>query len=214
MLNINIFYNIKFFIISFIFIVISFSHSCFAETDADINAKIKKCAACHTLTGNSIVPTWPKIAEQHSDYLLKQMLEYKKGKDGNRFEPTMFGMLQNLNENDMKELADYFSKQILEKTKTKYNEANFKIGKKLYLYGDKTNNIIACVGCHGIDATGNKLANFPNLKWQHKEYLILQLKKFKTHDRSNDINSIMQDITSNMSNEQIDALATYISCIE
>lgn len=206
--------NIKTFFLSLLFVTFLFSQSCFAEIETDINIKVKKCSACHTLTGNSIMPVWPKIAEQHSDYLFKQLLDYKKGKDGNRFEPTMFGMLQGLNENDMKDLAEYFSKQILEKSKTKYNDIDIKNGKNLYLYGDKTNNITACVGCHGIDATGNKLANFPNLKWQHKEYLVLQLKKFKTHDRSNDMNAIMQDITSNMSAEQIDALATYISCIE
>ena len=72
----------------------------------------------------------------------------------------------------------------------------------------------ACVGCHGFDGTGNQLANFPSLRWQHKEYLMTQLKKFKTHDRSNDLNSIMRDVSTNMTDEQMDALAMYISCME
>lgn len=195
-------------------IIFLFPSVCFSNIENDITNKIKKCSACHTLTGNSLIPAWPKIAEQHSDYLLKQMIEYKKGKNGNRFDPTMFGMLQGLNEEDMKDLAEYFSKQTLEKSNLKINDLDFTAGKILYLYGDKKNNITACVGCHSIDGTGNKLANFPNLKWQHKEYIITQLKKFKTHDRSNDINSIMRDITEAMTNEQMDALATYISCID
>lgn len=190
-----------------------FSLAIKAETNEDFNAKLKKCAACHNMTGNSISPVWPKIAEQHSEYLYKQLIEYKKGKEGNRYDPTMLGMLQNINEDDMKNLSNYFSQQVLEKSKTKINQQEFELGKKLYLYGDKTNNIVACVGCHGINGNGNKLANFPSLKWQHKEYLTIQLKKFKTHERSNDPKEIMRDIVTNMSQEQMDALATYLSSI-
>lgn len=190
-----------------------FCYTINAETNEEFTAKLKKCAACHTMTGNSISPAWPKIAEQHSDYLYKQLIEYKKGKDGNRYDPTMLGMLQNIDENDMKNLSNYFSQQVLEKSKLKIDKNEFDLGKKLYLYGDKTNNIIACVGCHGINGNGNKLANFPSLKWQHKEYIAIQLKKFKTHERSNDPKEIMRDIVANMSNEQMNALATYISSI-
>lgn len=212
MLNIYAFHKKNFII--FTTIIFLFSSTYLANVENDVNAKIKKCTACHTLTGNSITPTWPKIAEQHSEYLYKQLIEYKKGKDGNRFDPTMLGMLQGVNEEDMKEMSDYFSKQIIEKSKNKTTENKIKDGKTLYLYGDKNNNVIACVGCHGIDGTGNKLAGFPSLKWQHKDYIVTQLKKFKNSDRSNDANSIMRDISANMSNDQMDVLADYISCIE
>ena len=182
--------------------------------NADITMQIKKCTACHTLTGNSLVGAWPKIAGQHSEYMLTQLIEYKKGKDGKRYDPTMIGMLQGLNENDLKDLSDYFSKQILEKSKIKTNKDVVSLGKKIYLYGEQKNGLTACVGCHGFDGTGNQLANFPSLRWQHKEYLMTQLKKFKTHDRSNDLNSIMRDVSTNMTDEQMDALAMYISCME
>ncbi len=202
--------------ISFIFIFFVFLNYNYNATEMiNIeNQNVKKCAACHTLTGNSIAPIWPKIAGQHSDYLFKQLTEYKKGKEGNRFDPTMLGMIQNLNEKELKDLSDYFSKQTLEKTKIKKQPENFEKGKELYIYGDKKNNIAACIGCHGIDGLGNKLANFPVLKWQHKDYIITQLKKFKTKERLNDANEIMRDITINMSNDQMDALASYISFIE
>ena len=191
-----------------------FANSYLANTENDINVKIKKCTACHTLTGNSIAPIWPKIAEQHSEYLYKQLIDYKKGKEGTRYDPTMVGMLQDVNEEDMKKISDYFSKQIIEKSKIKTTVNKIKQGKELYLYGDRSNNIAACVGCHGIHATGNKLANFPSLRWQHKDYIIIQLKKFKNGDRANDPNAIMRDITTNMSTEQMDVLADYLSCIE
>ncbi len=195
-----------------IYISFLFSVACYSNANVtDITVKIKKCAACHTNTGNSIMVAWPKIAEQHSDYLFKQLLEYKKGKDGNRFDPTMLGMLQGITEIDMKDMSIYFSKQVLERTKIKNKKNDLILGKILYLYGDVEKNIVACVGCHGIDGMGNSLANFPVLKWQHKDYLITQLKKFKMYDRSNDVNSIMRDITSNMTENQMIALASYIS---
>jgi len=200
----------------YFFIFIFFSFLCFKNTFANnpdnITSKLNRCVTCHTITGNSVVAAWPKLAEQHYDYMVKQLFEFKKGKNGDRFDPTMLGMLQGVTENELYELAEHFSKQVLEKSKVKFDQNQFESGKKIYLYGD--NNTVSCYGCHGLDGTGNKLANFPSLKWQHKEYLITQMKKFKSGDRSNDINAIMRDIMLNVSDEQMDAVATYISFMD
>lgn len=178
------------------------------------NLKIDKCVACHTMSGNSIVPLWPKLADQHKDYMIKQLFEFKKGKDGSRFDPTMLGILQGMTNDELNEIAEYFSKQTIQKSKTKDDPMKLDIGKRIYLYGKTDEKIVGCSGCHGIDGTGNKLANFPSLRWQHKEYLVTQLKKFKTGERSNDINGIMKDISTNMTNEYIDAVASYISVMD
>ena len=212
--------NWKYYYNSFIYfsIFLFFGFLCFknvsANTPDNVTSKLNRCVTCHTITGNSIVPAWPKLAEQHHDYMIKQLFEFKKGKDGNRFDPTMFGMLQGVTENELYELAEHFSKQVLEKSKGKLDTNKFETGKKLYLYGDDENKIISCYGCHGLDGTGNKLANFPSLKWQHKEYLVTQMKKFKSGDRSNDVNSIMRDVMSTISDDQMDAIATYISFMD
>lgn len=197
----------KFFLIIFPMILINFSY---AEEQSSAS-KLSKCATCHTISGNSTTTIWPKLAEQHAGYMVKQLLEFKKGKDGDRYDPTMVGMLQGINENDMLELADHFSKQVLEKKKVKVNSIDFDNGKNIYLFGDKESNVTACVGCHGIDGTGNKLANFPSLKWQHKDYIVIQLKKFKNNERRNDTNGIMRDIASNMTEQQMNVVASYIS---
>ncbi|HIH2763092.1 MAG TPA: c-type cytochrome [Candidatus Azoamicus sp.] len=196
----------------YVFILFSliFFHASYAEEQVNTN-KLTRCITCHTISGNSTTTIWPKLAEQHSGYMLKQLLEFKKGKDGDRYDPTMVGMLQGVSESEMLDLADHFSKQVLEKKKVKINKIDFENGKNIYLFGSKENNVVACVGCHGIDGTGNKLANFPSLKWQHKDYLIIQLKKFKTNERRNDTNGIMRDIASNMSEQQMNFVASYIS---
>lgn len=207
--------NWKYFCRNFFIFFVFFSFvTCYSNETSGITSKLNRCVTCHTITGNSVVPTWPKLAEQHPDYMLKQLFEFKKGKVGNRFDPTMFGMIQGISEEEMYELVDHFSKQTLEKSKIKVDKNTFENGKGIYLYGDIDSKLVACVGCHGMDGTGNKLANFPSLKWQHKEYLMTQMKKFKSGDRSNDVNSIMRDVVSNMSEVQMDSVATYISFID
>ncbi len=199
----------KFFLIFSVFLLnVSFA------VESTSSSKLSRCVTCHTLSGNSIVPIWPKIAEQHFDYVIKQLMEFKKGKDGDRFDPNMFAMLQGVNENELIELAEHFSKQPLEKNKGSANLPRFEIGKSIYLYGDTNNKVTGCVGCHGIDGSGNKLAKFPILKWQHKDYLITQMKKFRSGERSNDFNSIMRDISSSMTDEQMIAVAEYISFMD
>ncbi|HIH2762467.1 MAG TPA: c-type cytochrome [Candidatus Azoamicus sp. MARI] len=199
--------------IFFVLFSLIFIHLSYADEQMSTN-KLTRCVTCHTISGNSTTTIWPKLAEQHASYMLKQLLEFKKGKDGTRYDPTMVGMLQGVTESDMLELSDHFSKQVLEKKKIKVNNTDFEAGKNIYLFGDKENNVVACVGCHGITGTGNKLANFPHLKWQHKDYIIIQLKKFKKNERSNDVNGIMRDISSNMSEQQMNFVASYISAMK
>jgi len=207
--------NTLFFLTCILFFLHSiFINLSFANEVSSITSKLNRCVTCHTLSGNSVVSAWPKLAEQHTDYMIKQLFEFKKGKDGDRFDPTMFGMLQGINENELLELSEHFSKQVLEKSKIKVDEKQFEFGKNIYINGYKETKTVGCYGCHGIDGTGNKLANFPSLKWQHKEYLVTQMKKFKSSDRSNDVNSIMRDVVSTMSDEQINAVASYISFMD
>lgn len=198
-------------ILYFITILVLFTSNTFAEETSNQDSKLNRCITCHTVSGNSVVAAWPKLAEQHKSYMVKQLFEYKKGKEGNRFDPTMLGMMQNVTDNEIQELAEHFSKQTLQKSKVKNDINKIELGKKIYLYGKSEDKVVGCAGCHGIEGIGNKLANFPSLKWQHKEYLITQLKKFKTGERSNDINGIMRDVAFNMTDEHIDAVASYIS---
>ncbi len=202
---------------NFVFCILFFGfvfNSVFADESKNFMSKLTRCVTCHTISGNSITPIWPKIAEQHFEYMMKQLIEFKKGKGGDRFDPNMFAMLQGISDDELFGLTEYFSKQVLEKSKGVLDSNLFEYGKKVYLYGDSTNKLSGCVGCHGMDGTGNKLAKIPVLKWQHKDYVVLQMKKFRSGDRSNDLNGIMRDISSLMTDDQINAVAEYITFIE
>lgn len=71
-------------------------------------AKSAVCAGCHGADGNSPTPMFPKLAGQHEDYLLHSLQGYKTGKRKN---PIMSGQVASLSDQDMKDLAAYFSKQ-------------------------------------------------------------------------------------------------------
>src|SRR5918999_4751611 len=73
------------------------------------------CAACHAADGNSIAPANPKIAGQISEYLYKQLVDYKPqaGKKPARESPIMMGMVANLSDADMKGLAAFYAGQTL-----------------------------------------------------------------------------------------------------
>ena len=66
------------------------------------------CAACHGADGNSTIPTNPIIAGQYESYLIRALLDYKSGARSNAI---MAGFAAGLSEQDIKDLAAYFSNQ-------------------------------------------------------------------------------------------------------
>ena len=70
--------------------------------------KSASCAGCHGSTGNSVTPTFPKLAQQHASYLVKQLQAFK---DGTRQDPIMGPMAMALSEEDMMDIAAYYAAQ-------------------------------------------------------------------------------------------------------
>ena len=165
------------------------------------------CAACHGPKGISTNPIWPNLAGQHASYLTKQLHDFKQ--NHGRSAPTMTPMVANLSEQDMDDLAVFYSKQPLPegRTPSKY----LKRGQELFRGGDFSKHITACIACHGPNGHGNAQAGFPILSGQHAAYTVLQLQDFKNNKRSNDLNSIMRDISARMSDDDMVAVANYVA---
>jgi cytochrome c553 len=171
--------------------------------------KSQVCGACHGVDGNSTVPIWPKIAGQSEKYLEHELVEFRKGEKGTRFEASMYGMTQNLSDQDIADLAAYFAKQ---KPTPGAVKANFvALGEKLYRGGNLKTGVPACSACHGPKGEGNELALYPRLSGQNADYTMDQLKKFKSGTRSDDANGIMRDIAKMMTDEEIQAVSSYVS---
>jgi len=164
------------------------------------------CAACHGPDGNSPIPTNPNIAGQHSNYLYKQLTDYKSGRRKN---PIMAGIVANLSDGDMRNLAAYFSQQ-----KPKAGAAKdadlVTAGQRLYRGGDIQAGVPACAACHSPDGAGIPI-QYPRLGGQHGEYTLAQLQSFRTGERANDTNSVMRTISQRMTDKAMSAVAEYIS---
>lgn len=177
-----------------------------AETPKPELAKAVLCASCHGQQGLSTNPEWPSLAGQHASYLIKQLNDFKKGSTRNA--ATMTAILSTLSNKELSELANFYAKQPLPEGTTP--EKYLKRGELLYRGGDFAKHITACIACHGPKGTGNAQAGFPALAGQQALYTIQQLQAFKDKKRSNDLNSIMRDISARMSQDDMEAVAYYI----
>jgi len=186
------------------------------EVKAPDLAKAKKiaetvCVACHGADGNSPTSANPILAGQGSAYLLKQLTEFKAadGKPALRNNPIMAGMTAALTVDDMKGLALYFSQQ-KRKSASATDEKLVAAGKNLWRKGDFEKGVPACAGCHGPAGAGVP-AQYPRLAGQYAEYTDLQLKNFRSEERSNDPEKMMRAVADKLSDKQIKALADYVA---
>ncbi|GGF12888.1 MULTISPECIES: c-type cytochrome [Pseudoalteromonas] len=183
--------------------------------DGDVNAGKEKsttCAACHGPDGNAPVNIYPKLAGQHADYIYKQLKDLKLGmtsggKEG-RMDPVMSGMAMPLSDQDMKDLAAYFSSLNMSEGATPKDVVE--VGQQLYKAGDAERGIPACAACHGPRGNGTSLAKFPKISFQHPEYIKSQLEKFRDGTRNNDLNGMMQDIAKKLTDKDIEVLSKYL----
>ncbi|MGJ0490236.1 c-type cytochrome [Methylobacter sp.] len=193
--------------------------------------KAAACASCHGEDGNSMVSTFPKLAQQHESYLERQLKDFK---DGTRKDPVMSPMAMPLSDEDMADIAAYYASRkisanqlpILDEddeddepaTETEKKEDPVQVliaqGSDLYRNGDLKRKVSACIACHGPFGEGNKPAAFPALKSQHADYLIKALKDFKSGARSNNPDNMMHMIAKKMTDEEIKAVSYRISMMK
>jgi len=170
-------------------------------------AKTAVCAGCHGMDGNSAAPSFPKLAGQGSGYLVKQLQDIKGGA---RTVVEMTGLLDALTDQDLKDIAVFYASQ--KTTLGQANEELAKAGAPLYRAGNMANKVAACAACHGPTGAGIALAKYPALGGQHADYIAAQLHKFRKGERTNDGDTrIMRAIAAKLSDDEIKAVASYIS---
>ncbi|MEJ2310625.1 MAG: c-type cytochrome [Gammaproteobacteria bacterium] len=168
-------------------------------------AKSAMCAGCHMADGNSVNGMWPKLAGQHESYIIKQLQDFKAG---DRVDPTMAPMAAGLSEDDMANLAAFYSIQTLKSGEA--DPALVEKGKQIFMNGNAASGVAACSACHAPNGVGNPAANFPSLQGQHADYTVKQLKDFRAGNRANDAGRMMQSVAAKMTDDEIAAVASYI----
>jgi len=162
------------------------------------------CAACHAPDGNSLIPLNPKLAQQHPDYLIKQLTEFKAGK---RVNPIMLGMAGTLRDDDIRNVAYWASRQKLAPGVAKNKELVL-LGERIYRGGIQDRRVPACAGCHGPSGSGIP-SQYPRLGGQHADYAVAQLTAFRDGLRQN--SPTMTQVAATLNDREIRAVADYVA---
>ncbi|MBP6346014.1 cytochrome c [Neisseriaceae bacterium CLB008] len=167
------------------------------------------CVACHTADGNSGLSIYPRVAAQHAVYLHAQTVAIKEGKRTTGLSATMVPMVQGLSDQDIWDVATYFSHQQAKPGETDPNK-NVALGKKVYRGGIADKKVPACMSCHGPNGAGMP-DTYPRIGGQHADYLVEQMTAFRSGQRSH---NMMDPIANRLNDEEIAAVANYLQGLE
>jgi cytochrome c553 len=186
------------------------------EIKGDVIAGEKKvalCLGCHGIlgfhTGFPEVYRVPKISGQGAKYIMSALTAYKKGERKN---PSMRAVAETLSEQDIADVAAYFSAQgvvqgtSLPATPTKEPEAA--VAALLAKAG--------CVSCHGSNFSKPIDPAYPKIAGQHSDYLYFALMSYKTEGKPliGRANPIMGGMAKQFSNEELHLLAEYVGSLD
>ena len=172
--------------------------------------KSATCLACHGADGNSPNEIWPKIAGQHPQYIKNQLMDFKSGA---RSDPLMSAQAAALSEQDMEDLAAYFSSQAIKPGMAAADQVA--AGERLYRGGNVASGVSACTACHGPKGQGNPAAVYPAIAGQHAAYVSKALKDFRAGARgSGDTGKMMRGVGAKMSDADIEAVAQYVQGLQ
>ncbi len=162
------------------------------------------CAACHGADGNSAIAANPKLSQQHPEYLVKQLQEFKSGKRNNA---VMKGFASMLSDEDMKNVAYWVASKPAKAGFAKDKDL-VALGERIYRGGIADRNIAACAGCHSPNGAGIP-AQYPRLSGQHADYTVAQLNTFRDGTRAN--STQMTQVAAKLNDKEIKAVADYIA---
>lgn len=182
----------------------------------------ERCQECHGVDGNihanNEAGKIPKLAGQHPAYLLKQFANFRSDARHHGFMAMMARTVDDETAVDI--FAHYASQPVMKGSGADNNPA----GKKLYLEGDNSRQIQACASCHGVDGKGvaknhpSPIAGLapeliPIIGGQDWHYLDQQLRDWRSGERANSAEGIMNKVTAKLRDDEIKALTDYISSL-
>ena len=180
-----------------------FCAATFAVQAQDVEAGRKKaeaCVACHGPNGNSADPLFPMLAGQTARYTYLQLKDFKEGR---RTEPLMDPFIAGLSRADMFDLAAFFAAQKPRPNAFKADPARVARGKA------KADEVL-CTMCHLGGFLGQN--EIPRVAGQHYEYVVKQMRDFKTGRRTNDAGN-MASVTRTLAERDIEDLAHFLSSL-
>jgi cytochrome c553 len=181
-------------------VLVASPHALRAQNVEAGSKKAEVCIACHGPNGNSAVPQFPILAGQTARYVYLQLKDFKEGR---RKDPAMEPIVKELTREDMFDLAAFFAAQRQRPPEFKVDEARAARGKA------KADEVL-CTMCHLGGFRGQN--EIPRVSGQHFDYIVKQLRDFKTYRRTNDAGN-MASVSKTLSDEDIIDLAHYLTSL-
>lgn len=176
-----------------------------------IEARTAMCMGCHNIKGyqGSFPEVYkvPMIAGQNEKYIAAALTAYR---NGDRKHPTMRAIAGSLSDQDINDIAKYYS-QLAGETKLPDQPA-----KQPDAQVDALLKKANCMSCHGSNFSKPIDPSYPKIAGQHSDYLFVALKAYKT-DNSPAMgrnNAIMGAMAKQFSNAELKALAQYIGSLD
>jgi len=169
------------------------------------------CYMCHSTQGNTPDLAFiPRLAAQNQSYIEDQLKAFR---DGSRSGPAatiyMWPIAQGLSDAQIQQAAAWFASQSAPTPFPPGSSAGE--GRDIFMHGILKADIPACDSCHGAKAEGNGI--FPRLAGQNAQYLIAQMRYFRSGVRNEKNSEIMKQIVLHMTDAQISAVAEYLSSL-
>lgn len=178
------------------------------NVSAEVTAK-QVCSTCHGMTGNATSPNFPRLAGQQAAYLEEQLKNFRdKHRTDKEGQQYMWGLSRKMSDEQIKGLAEYFSKQKPEPNVSE-NAISLAQGRTIFESGIPDKGVPACLTCHG--ANGEGVATFPRLAGQHQNYVVKQLKVFKETDGRP--GTPMEQVAGKLDVNEISAVAAYVQSL-
>jgi cytochrome c553 len=170
-----------------------------AQPDASAGReKAMACVPCHGADGNSAREIYPSLAGQPPLYVFYQLLQFREGR---RKDESMSAIAARLSDADMKELAAWFTAQAPKVPEKALEPAQIEAGKAIAVRNH-------CGSCHMPTYGGQK--HIPRLAGQHYDYLVKELRGFRTGARP-DIDGTMASAAQPLTDKDITDMAAYLA---
>lgn len=176
-----------------------------AEPDFAWGEQIAKaqCAVCHGERGDGTNEQFPQLAGQNTQYLRKQLEDFRQGR---RQAEPMSTLTKSLTDGQIDALAAYFNRQVPQRHPAE-DAMLASVGRYIYERGNIYAKVPACQSCHSATGVGN--ARLPRLAGQHPLYVESQLRRFRAKTRSND-SGAMALVTEGLNELELRAVAAYV----
>jgi cytochrome c553 len=173
--------------------------------------RVLACTGCHGAEGRAGPDGYyPRIAGKPAGYLYNQLLNFR---DGRRQYPLMSELLQNLNNDYLREMAAHFSALDLPyppASRTTSGPGVLSAGETMVRHGDTTRNLPACTSCHGDTLMGVAPA-IPGLLGLPRDYLTAQLSAWKSSVRHAHAPDCMAQIAQKLTADDISAVSQWLA---